>query len=66
MLPVPVFDIRRDVIHTQELPGGGFWGDEPYRVIGFGFFYFTAVAVSETFGHSRIARVRARVIVVQQ
>jgi hypothetical protein len=47
LLPVPEFGITPDVVSAAGLTGEGIWIDEPYRVVAFGFFYFTAVGVFE-------------------
>ena len=60
ILPVPAFGITEEVIRTQNLTGSGLWIDEPYRVIEFGFLYFTVVALSEMWGHSWLVNARAR------
>ena len=47
LLPVPEFGITPDSIAAAGLTGEGIWIDEPYRVLAFGFFYFTAVGIFE-------------------
>lgn len=47
LLPVPEFGITPDVVSAAGLTGEGIWIDEPYRVVAFGFIYFTAVGVFE-------------------
>ncbi len=47
LLPVPAFGITSSVISSLNLQGGGLWIAEPYRVLAFGWFYFTAVGYFE-------------------
>ena len=47
LLPVPEFGITPDSITAAGFTGEGIWIDEPYRVLAFGFFYFTAVGIFE-------------------
>ena len=47
ILPLPEFGITSSVIDSLNLPGGGLWIEEPYRVLAFGWFYFTAVGYFE-------------------
>lgn len=47
VLPVPELGVTADHISTAGLTGEGIWIDEPYRVLAFGFFYFTAVGIFE-------------------
>ena len=48
LLPVPEFGITPDSITAAGFTGEGIWIDEPYRVLAFGFIYFTAVGVFES------------------
>jgi hypothetical protein len=47
LLPLPEFGITPSVISSLHLSGGGVWIDEPYRVLAFGWLYFTAVGYFE-------------------
>lgn len=47
LLPMPELGITPSVISSLDLPGEGVWIDEPYRVLAFGAFYFTAVGFFE-------------------
>lgn len=51
LLPVPRLGVTSEVVDRAALPGTGLWIDQPWRVLAFGFLYFTAVGVSELFGH---------------
>jgi hypothetical protein len=53
-LPMPRFGITPEVVAHLDLPGSGLWIDQPWRVMAFGFLYFTTVGVSELFGHAWI------------
>lgn len=48
LLPMPEFGITSDAIAAADLTGEGIWIDEPYRVLAFGFFYFTTVGIFES------------------
>ncbi len=43
--PVPAFGITPEVIAAQNLGAEGVWPEEPYRVMAFGAFYFTGLAL---------------------
>ncbi|MDD8018761.1 MAG: hypothetical protein PHP42_10350 [Bacteroidota bacterium] len=45
--PLPSLGVTPDAIAHAGLTGGGLWIEEPYRVLAFGFIYFTAVGISE-------------------
>jgi hypothetical protein len=47
LLPVPEFGVTPAVISSAGLTGEGIWIDEPYRVLAFGFLYFSAVGYFE-------------------
>lgn len=47
----PALGVTRDVLREIGLPASGLWVEQPYRVLAAGFFYFTAVGISELFGH---------------
>jgi hypothetical protein len=59
LLPVPELGITPQVISGMNLSGGGVWIDEPYRVLAFGFFYFTAVGLFEFFASRWINKMEA-------
>ena len=49
--PVPRFGITPEMVRAANLPGGGLWIDEPYRVIAAAFVYFALLGWSELYGH---------------
>ena len=51
VLPMPRFGITPEVVAHLDLPSSGLWIEQPWRVMAFGFLYFTTVGVSEMFGH---------------
>ncbi len=51
VLPLPRLGISSAVIQAQELPGSGLWIDQPWRVLAFGFLYFTGWGLSELYAH---------------
>jgi hypothetical protein len=51
ILPIPRLGITPDVVRTLGLQGEGLWVDQPWRVLAFGFVYFSAVGLSELFDH---------------
>jgi hypothetical protein len=57
--PVPRFGITEEVVRAQDLPGSGLWIDEPWRVIAFGFLYFTGWGISELYAHRWLPEERA-------
>jgi hypothetical protein len=50
-LPLPRLGLTPSVVSAQSLPGGGLWIDQPWRVMAFGFLYFTATGLSELGEH---------------
>ena len=55
LLPVPRFGVTDEVLRAVDLPGEGLWVDQPWRVLAFGFLYFTATGLSEMRGHEWFA-----------
>src|SRR5262245_49642260 len=51
LLPMPRLGLTAAFVETLALPGGGLWIEQPHRAIAMGFFYFTAVGISELFEH---------------
>lgn len=49
VLPLPRLGVTG--AFRDGLPGSGLWISEPHRALAFGFLYFTAVGISELFGH---------------
>jgi len=49
LLPIPPLGIRGEF--RDGIPGSGLWVSQPWRVVAFGFMYFTAVGISELFSH---------------
>jgi len=49
LLPIPALGVTGEF--RRGIPGSGLWVSEPWRVVAFGFMYFTAVGVSELFNH---------------
>lgn len=56
LLPIPRLGVTPEVMsHFDRMGTGGLWIDQPWRVLAFGFLYFSAVAVSEIAGHRWIS-----------
>ena len=51
ILPVPAFGVSSEVIARQGFTASGLWIDEPYRMMAFGFLYFTVIALTELFSY---------------
>jgi hypothetical protein len=51
LLPLPRLGLTPEVLSAQPLAGSGLWVDQPWRVMAFGFLYFTAIGISELRGH---------------
>jgi hypothetical protein len=51
MVPMPRLGLTSDLLASQHLPGSGLWIDQPWRVMAFGFLYFTATGLSELVEH---------------
>jgi hypothetical protein len=52
VLPIPRLGVTPEVmLHFDRMGTGGLWIDQPWRVLAFGFLYFTAVGISELAGH---------------
>ncbi|MBI1796218.1 MAG: hypothetical protein HYR74_04110 [Candidatus Eisenbacteria bacterium] len=52
LAPLPRLGVSPAIMaHFNRMGTSGLWLDQPWRVLAFGFIYFTAVAVSELFGH---------------
>lgn len=47
LAPIPRFGLTSSEVAALHLEGGGLWIDQPWRVIAFGAFYFTAVGLLE-------------------
>ncbi|HVP70817.1 MAG TPA: hypothetical protein VMS45_05780, partial [Gemmatimonadaceae bacterium] len=52
VLPIPHLGLTREAILSLHLPGRGAWITDTQRAMACGFFYFTAVALSEINGHA--------------
>lgn len=52
-LPVPELGMTSSVRASLDLPGGGLWVDEPYRVMAFGVLYFGLAGLGELLGWGR-------------
>jgi hypothetical protein len=50
-LPLPRLGLTPEVVSADHLSGGGLWVDQPWRVLAFGFLYFTATGFSELQEH---------------
>jgi hypothetical protein len=50
-LPIPRLGITAGWLAAHPLPSSGLWVEEPQRPVVFGLLYFTALGVSEWFGH---------------
>lgn len=50
LAPIPRLGLTPGEVAALHLEGGGLWIDQPWRVIAFGAFYFTAVGVLELQG----------------
>lgn len=51
LAPVPELGITWEVVREQEFTSEGLWVEEPEHAIACGFLYFSAVALSELYGH---------------
>lgn len=51
LLPLPRLGLSAEVVAGQHLPSSGLWIEQPWRVMAFGFLYFTATGLSELAGH---------------
>jgi hypothetical protein len=51
VLPVPRLGMTSTVVASLHIPGSGMWVSQPWRVMAFGFLYFTAVGISELTHH---------------
>ena len=51
ILPLPRLGLTPEVVSAQRLPGSGIWIGQPWRVMAFGFLYFTATGFSELAEH---------------
>ena len=51
MIPLPRLGLTPGFLGGQHLPSSGLWIDQPWRVMAFGFLYFTATGISELGGH---------------
>ncbi|MFB3895813.1 MAG: hypothetical protein ACE14V_05870 [bacterium] len=49
ILPIPQFGLTDAVIKQLNLPGGGAWIEETYRLVAFGVIYFTTLGLYELF-----------------
>jgi len=49
--PIPELGISWEVVRDQEFTSEGLWVEDPEHAIACGFLYFSAVAVSELYGH---------------
>jgi hypothetical protein len=49
--PVPRLGVTPDVVSALHLPSSGLWISQPWRVLAFGFLYYTATAISEWRDH---------------
>lgn len=58
-IPIPPFGITSDVVRMQEITSTGIWPEGPWRMIAFGFVYFTLVGLWELFGASAVSRAKA-------
>lgn len=45
VVSVPALGVTKDVITAQNFDTGGLWLEEPHRVLAFGVFYFTGLAI---------------------
>jgi hypothetical protein len=50
--PLPHLGLTPDVVPALHVPGSGLWISQPHRLAAFGFLYFTAVGISELYGHA--------------
>lgn len=48
--PIPRLGVTAAVQAAQPISVGGLWGEEPWRVIAFGTFYYATIGVTELFG----------------
>lgn len=51
LLPLPRLGMTPMTVSAQQLPGSGLWVSQPWRVLAFGFLYFTATGISELVDH---------------
>lgn len=51
VLPLPRLGMTPAAVGAQDLPGSGLWVSQPWRVLAFGFLYFTATGLSELVDH---------------
>jgi hypothetical protein len=51
LLPLPRLGMTPAAVSAQDLPGSGLWVSQPWRVLAFGFLYFTATGLSELIDH---------------
>lgn len=50
-LPLPRLGLTPEAVSALDLPGSGLWVSQPWRVLAFGFLYFTATGISELREH---------------
>jgi len=53
VIPLPVLGITAEVIAAQGFTESGIWIEQPYRVIAFGFLYFSALGLYELWSQVR-------------
>lgn len=53
LLPLPRLGINEDVITRQGFRASGLWIEQPYRVVAFGFLYFSAIGIYQFVTHTR-------------
>jgi hypothetical protein len=58
VLPIPRLGVSSAIAGTANLPSGGLWVREPFRVLAAGFLYFTGLGVSELWDHRWIGTPR--------
>jgi len=51
ILPVPALGVSSEVIAEQGFTARGLWIDEPYRMMAFGFLYFSVIGLAELFSY---------------
>jgi hypothetical protein len=51
VVPVPRLGLTPGIVAQLHIPGSGLWVSQPWRVMAFGFLYFTAVGISELTHH---------------
>jgi hypothetical protein len=59
IVPVPPFGITSEIVRMQEITATGIWPEEPWRLIAFGFLYFTLVGLWELFAAGVASRAKA-------